>query len=385
MKLRTLILVIVVILTAASCQKERHDIEGRLDIYLELPEMASSKSGIGETIPELKEEAKINDLRIWVFLSEDVDANHKDGDLLGFLQPVKSNSQKDPLTAFENKYYIKLDAVITERHPSVDIYVVGNAPAFGQNNLNSQTKRDVLDAAILGGNYYGIVDGKPYVSAGAIIPSGNNGGLPFSGVGKNLQMKGSYPVLSVDVVKVKRAVSKFRFVFSQLVDEVGPVMDFEITDLRLDGNQICESEMLFNDNTSVGYKLSSPATYIGSPLVFDNPASSQIAYNTAPQEYAYQTGMSAQEYENKVFQGILKHDLTDWGRCYLRESDKPLSGSISYTIGGIPGTTTFQMSGTEVFSRNTSWIVYIFFLRDEMKFTVSWTDWLDGGFFNLTQ
>lgn len=41
--------------------------------------------------------------------------------------------------------------------------------------------------------------------------------------------------------------------------------------------------------------------------------------------------------------------------------------------------------GTEVFSRNTSWIVYIFFLRDEMKFTVSWTDWLDGGFFNLTQ
>ena len=213
-----------------------------------------------------------------------------------------------------------------------------------------------------------------------------NGGLPYSAVGKNMQMKGSYPVMNLDVVTLKRAVSKFRFVICQLSDAAGPVTEFNIEELSLDEGQIATSEFLFNDSQNE-YKIDASVSpkYLAKAAKFTAPAYADVALNQAPQEYAYTPGQTQEEYEKVIYNGLKANVLTDLGKCYLRETDQPLAGRIKYTMPGVAGTQekTFSMSEAGGFARNHSWIVYIYFLRDEMTFTVSWNEWLPGQDFNL--
>lgn len=386
MKLLRIISALLVVLLASACERTpiESDEPAQLCICVTLADIMGTKADEGEVTPSEDRETLIKNLDIWVFLSEDFDTQRQAGYCLGFLTPGQGN---DPLTAHENRYYLTLPTDIAKAHPNVDLYVIANTSGNSINGvtggLNASTSRSTLDSYLLSGNYYGRKsDGSPN---NKVVP---NDGIPFTAVGKNMEMKGKYPIMNIETITLKRLTSKFRMVVSQLADAAGPVMDFTIDEIALDGNQISKSEYVFNDSGNP-YKISKTGTdsqdYIPQDILLTPPVYADIAQNTAPQEYTFRSGMSGQEYETLVLKGIKDGVLTDVGRCYLRESDKPLSGRIKYTITGQQQkTATFQMADGDMFSRNTSWIVYAYFLQDEMYFSVSWTDWTEGSSFYLT-
>ena len=84
-------------------------------------------------------------------------------------------------------------------------------------------------------------------------------------------------------------------------------------------------------------------------------------------------------YEDLVNQGIAAGELTEKGPIYLPESDKRLSGTIWFRLGGNAGklmSASFSMySGN--FRRNQTWIVYAYYMGSsklEVN-TVKVVDW----------
>ena len=389
---RIFLLLTLAVLAATACRRTL-DEEPELILWLDIEAPLETKGGEGSVPAEGNEDA-IKDLRIWVFLAETVDENNPAGKLLGYVTP---NNTADPQTQYENRYHIPLDRAVAQAKPKVDVYVIGNPTAIGQGGLNANTPRSTLDGLTINGTRFGVgTDGKP---SNKTVPSD---GLPYSGVAKGLSMTGSYPVMRVDVVTVRKAVSKFRFVFCQLRDEVGPMIkNLTITGLTLNGvdaqgafaengANIADTEYLFND-TAHAYKVNG---YRTTPIVLNPPTS--IRRYAAPEEYVFNAPDNlsereayAREYEALINDGINnKKVLTEAGRCFLRETDKQLSGKVSYSyqVGEttVSADATFTMHAPGDFVRGRSWIVYVFFARNAMQFSVSWTGWENGNEWSLT-
>jgi hypothetical protein len=88
-----------------------------------------------------------------------------------------------------------------------------------------------------------------------------------------------------------------------------------------------------------------------------------IAKTADPTQFIY-TNQTAQAYENLINEAANKQpkEVTVEGPIYLRESDKQLAGTITYTIdGGDEQTVNFAMQQAGDFSRNHTWIVYAYY------------------------
>jgi hypothetical protein len=95
--------------------------------------------------------------------------------------------------------------------------------------------------------------------------------------------------------------------------------------------------------------------------------------------YTYET-QGAQEYEDlidKAISGNYKahvgdENLKELGLTYLRESDKRLTGTITYTynennsLTDTQATATFSMANPGDFLRNHSWIVYVYYMDSKI-------------------
>ena len=107
---------------------------------------------------------------------------------------------------------------------------------------------------------------------------------------------------------------------------------------------------------------------------------SDIAQTADPTQYLY-LGQNAQEYENLINTAANKQpkEVTVEGPIYLRESDKQLAGTITYTIGdGDPQTADFAMQQAGDFKRNHTWIVYAYYagagkLQVQSLFVKEWS------------
>jgi hypothetical protein len=153
---------------------------------------------------------------------------------------------------------------------------------------------------------------------------------------------------AVSTVPLTRAVSKLRFVFAKTTGQ--PTV--RITSIKINENMIPDVEYLFDKpesaptityNTEAGELLSSPID--------------DINQTADPTDYIY-FNQDAQEYENLI-NGA---NLTVNGPIYLRESDKQLAGTITYTInGGSEQTVDFAMQQAGDFLRNHTWIVYAYY------------------------
>lgn len=368
--IRLFLLLSLLATTLLSCRRELLEREtAELCITVRIPELFKTKAGETEISPE-EAETVMKQLKIWVFRSSD-------GFQLGVIQPGQGQHL---ITDNEDRYFLKIDKEIALAHPDVDVYVMANSVAAGQGyNPGGNNRIATLESLVLKDAYFGIgADGAPTHLG---VPAD---GLPFTAVAKNLKMTGDYPSMTVETVTMERAVSKVRFVVSQLVDLAGPVLSFTLDELSLDPGLIPAEEYLFNDSANP-YKIKGN-TYVNSRLFFPVPAYSDIAHNHSPQDYdAAKTGLSGQAYEDLVMDGIREGVLTDVGACYLRESDKALSGRIVYTMGGKQHTVPFSMASPGGFARNHSWIVYVYFNGAQMEFSVSWTPWEHGQDFYLSK
>ena len=115
-----------------------------------------------------------------------------------------------------------------------------------------------------------------------------------------------------------------------------------------------------------------------------------------PMIYIYES-QTAQAYEDLINGAVSENKLKELGPIYFRESDKKLTGTITYhvkertdtgtsweSITSQEKTATFSMADSGDFLRNHSWIVYVFYM-DATIYTLTVTNigmksWASGGY-----
>ncbi|MBR4735227.1 MAG: hypothetical protein IK052_03965 [Bacteroidales bacterium] len=360
-----------------SCRRESPNLpDPVLQVSLYIPGSTITKAVTG-TVDPLEEELKITSLQIWAFMAAD-------GRLItyrSFDEDIdRSGVSNSNITRFGlpiSQGMFKL--LTTDPRPKVDVYAVANVASATSATLGAGTTRDELDAVIIseiGGN-------SPLTMA---VPEA---GLPMSGVLKGTDVSGGYPVLNVTTVKslkLLRAVSKIRFVFCQQgisasgdTPAVPGNADCEILGIAFDGTsggkdcQIGDSELLFTDKS---FDLGAAPAYTplsqaitGSPLI----PNSNISVVEDP-EVLFFRGFgneteSAQHYEERLDAAVAA--ASQVGPIYLRETDKTISGTITYRISsqGEPLTARFSMEDAGL-SRNHTWIVFASFMEETMKLSL---------------
>lgn len=367
-KLKFIWIVLSALMLAGACSRLDEQ-NAALNIYVRLPEDVTTKAAT-DWSTLFNRETRINDLKIWVFLNESTDASLPAGQLLGYLEPKQLNVVSGKV----QKFTIPLKKEEAAKIKKVDVYVLANSLAIQMQETGKTTTSAELDALTLSDNRFGIaVNGTP-TNTGVI----DYQGLPYTAVGKALTLSRSGSNLSLDneTLQLVRAVSKVQFVFSQIMLSSGdkPV-PFSINWLELNSGQIPEQEYLFNDSANK-YKIGNE--YVPRALTFPNlPSKNGIVGNTNPSSYVFDSSNETpQEYQARIYEALVNNTLTGYAPCYLRESDKALTGKINYTLGTFaPKTLEFSMSTGEKFTRNSSWVLYFYINNNSLSLSVSYSPW----------
>ena len=235
-------------------------------------------------------------------------------------------------------------------------------------------------------------------------------GLPMSGILKNQSIYGSYPTLRVGTqdamatLQLTRAVSKLRFVICRKTEKenaetTAKKMLVSIDKIQLDGEVIPEASYLMPvEKPSYTSYVPKPVGTEPTPINFidENLAKSVIPEVPNPMIYIYES-QTAQAYEDLINGAVSENKLKELGPIYFRESDKKLTGTITYhvkertdtgtsweSITSQEKTVTFSMVDKGDFLRNHSWIVYVFYM-DATIYVLTVTNigmkvWASGNF-----
>lgn len=350
----------VLLLAACSKDGDSPDMEPVLNVYVYSPEHPMITRGDVGNVAPINDEGTIKTLQIWVF-------EHGTGNLVSYYSPTSVDNLKNSKGV---TYQLNVsDAFANAKpKPNVDVYVVANVKTENCGlSYDKYTPRETLEAAKIGSEYFGLTSLQNSVPAE---------GLPMSGVLRDVAVTGSAPVFEISSVKLKRTVSKLRFIFSKdegekvLITGIKLGVDLENYTIEL----IPTAEYLFTNANNGLYHISD--TYVtpadgGTELL---PSTSSliiegIKSNEDPLKYTYQSGQDAQDYEDLIAAGVSAGKLSDVGPYYLRETDKKLSGVITFQIGTSTETkkAKFEMKNAGDFSRNHTWIVYAYYGVDGMK------------------
>ena len=335
---------LMVLLTACSSSEDGGDGVAKqptLTIYVYSPERPAvpnrhapqrrAKTGNVETVGD---ESTIHSLQIWVYESENKA-------LVGYLdtEDVTTLNMGEGAT-----YQLPVSDDFAKNKPDVDVYVMANVTNANCGvETDKDTERDELmtEAKIV----------KSKFGLSPLTTEVPTDGLPMADKLTTQPVVGDAPALrvgslnAVSTVPLTRAVSKLRFVFAKTTGQP----KVSITSITMNAGMIPDEEYLFTTPQSMTYNANA-----GELLLTDID---DIAETADPTDYIY-FNQDAQEYENLI-NGA---NLTVNGPIYLRESDKQLAGTITYTIdGGEPQSVGFQMQQAGDFLRNHTWIVYAYY------------------------
>lgn len=444
-----MLLMVAMLLTACSDHSgEGSDEKGDcfLNIYVYAPEHPMlTRADVGTIASRTAKEHMVHTLQIWVF-------NHRDGSLVGYLEAEPTFLNE---TDGQEMFQMKVKKEFADHPENVDVYVVANAFInfsnreknydliyIDDNNednneveeltLGENTERTKLEKAMIGEGSFGV---SPLVSS--VLDEG----LPMSGVLKNQPIYGSYPTLRVGTqdamatLQLTRAVSKLRFVLCQKKEKDNAKKKLvSIDKIELNGSVIPTASYLM-PVTKPSY-----SSYVSTAINYGSIEEENIGVIPSvknPMVYAYET-QSAQEYEDLInhaadgdesrkaeniawlngygarnnvpelkvenfTEAILQTNSLSWpqlmelGPTYFRESDKKLTGTITYTVQEREKngeewtdwktehkTADFSMADPGDFLRNHSWIVYVFYM-DATIYTLTVTNigmksWASGGY-----
>ena len=329
-----------------------------LDIYVYAPDRPIVTRGDAGEISPSDAEKKVNTLQIWVFKSGN-------GTLVGHLSATNPTYLNG--SAGQEKYRMKVDKAFANAPENVDVYVIANAASCGL-SFGENTDRATLDAAVIG-----TIGGTDYFGTTTLVATVPTGGLPMSSVLKNQRIHGSFPALRIgtqdqmSTLRLTRAVSKLRFVLCQKGNNDSGRDLVSIDAISLSANQIPEKTWLIARETN-GFTYNHGAiNYVSESNKLLQDGIDGIPSVEDPMIYQYET-QKAQEYEDLINNAVSEGKLKQIGLTYLRESDKQLTGSITYKYSenGVvqedPVTIPFSMVAPGDFLRNHSWIVYIYFM-----------------------
>ena len=347
--------IVIVLLSACSSSDAGEETVGAthkqpmLAIYVYAPEQAAiaqreaeqTRADVGEVDPISTDESTIKSLQLWVYESTS-------GKYVGYF----STSDVTALNEGQGTtYQIPVSDEFASTKPNVNVYVMANVTSAncGVGTLDKETTRDALLAGAKISGHFGL---------GNLVKSVPTDGLPFAGMLTGQAVVGDAPTLrvgtlsAVSTVQLTRAVSKLRFVFSKTAEEA----TVNIKSIKMNAGMIPNVEYLFQTPASMDYN--TEAKELLSTAIND------IAETDDPTKYLY-LGQEAQAYENLINGAASKQpkpEVTVEGPIYLRESDKQLAGTITYTIGGgADQTVDFAMQQAGDFSRNHTWIVYAYY------------------------
>lgn len=351
-----------------------------LGLSIEFPESMVTKATVGE-VPATAEENVIHTLSIWVFTT----TGHQ------YVTSKQITPEKEfPPGENVRRYALEVTKGFAEAPLPVDVFVLANAAAInctlatgdGTDPTGCSSYSAIYDAC------FGNGDG-PYGGFGIANPTHHpqtGKGLPMSGCLLNQSVDGGDPELSVPTVEIQRLVSRIRFVFCKalatppdpsdpnydpdIADEM--VRDVQIKSIILDGQLIPTTESVF-----IPAATAAPSVYeSGSLTVFSSVPGTGIADNSTPERLIYYGNQDPAAYENRIQEAIASNQLTALPSAenqftYLRESDKPLTGIITYRLKRIVAgqevweekNKMFEMANAGDFARNHSWTVYGYFLH----------------------
>ena len=319
-----------------------------LAIYVYAPEQAAAaqkkaaqtRGDVGDVDAITAAEGEIKSLKIWIYESVS-------GDSVRYFETkdVAALNQGQGTT-----YQIPVSDDFASRKPKVDVYVMANVTNANCGvETDKDTERDELMTEAK------IVESKFGLSP--LTTEVPTDGLPMAGKLTMQPVAGDAPALrvgtlsAVSTVQLTRAVSKLRFVFAKTTGQP----KVSITSITMNAGMIPDEEYLFTTPQSMTYNANA-----GELLLTDIE---DIAKTADPTDYIY-FNQDAQEYENLINTAASKEtpEVTVRGPIYLRESDKQLAGTITYTIaGGEPQSVGFQMQQAGDFLRNHTWIVYAYY------------------------
>ena len=289
-------------------------------------------------------EGEIKSLKLWIY-------EHESGDYVGYLSTEEVASLN---TGEGATYQIPVSDEFATNKPDVDVFVMANVKAenCGVGTLNENTTRDeLMSGAKITTSHFGL---------GSLQISVPEQGLPMAGNLTVQPVVGDAPALrvgsmsQVSTVQVTRAVSKLRFVFAKTTGQP----KVTITSIKINAEMIPNEVYLFKKPESVTISYNTDPVDLLSNDIDDID---DIAETADPTKYIY-FDQEAQTYEDLINEAANKGEVTVKGPYYLRESDKRLAGTITYTIdGGDEKTADFQMQQTGDFLRNHTWIVYAYY------------------------
>ncbi len=391
--IRFLSAVLLAALSAFSCRRETSERQqAELQVALYIPDAVMTRAEDPSVTP-LEAERTVTTLHVWAFL-------HDTGELVSYKLFDNNLDQSGLSHSTVTRFGLPLtdemfETLTTESgspaaRPTVDVFAIANAasalndelPEYDPNEtpgtLRTQLKALVVDG--IGGN-------NPLTRA---VPTA---GLPMSGMLENVSVTGGYPVLNITTLKLTRAVSKIRFVFCQQINPnvtpPAPVNNHcKIISVQFDGVenekdcQIANTERLFTTQSfDIGGTSASYSPLNASIKGTDNTpliSNAQLARVEDPEELYYRSSghdtESVEQYEKRLATALDGYPNSQVGPIYLRETDKRISGTITYQIedGGEEKNKTvpFSMELGEVFSRNHSWVVYACFAQETMSLQI---------------
>lgn len=314
-----------------------------MGIYISCPGVPRTRGNQGDS-PAKEEEYKVHTLQVWIFTSED-------HELLHYLS--LAGEEQLPAPGHTRRYAIPVESEFARRNPlpRIDVFALANAAAVGC-TLDENSDWDTVNDSYFTSD--------AYFSAGAPVTSVDaEKGLPMSGVRRSMSVTPSDDgiVLNAEkIVDVVRVVSKVRYVFCRLKDDEDPNGDnVSIQSITLNGNLIPFIEYLFTttEPCRIGNQYDSRTVETPGPVT--------IAPNGNPEKLVF-AGQNAVVYEQLLDDAVADGILTDGGVMYFRESDKALTGTITFTTDGVQRTRVFSMAAPGDFARNHSWTLYGYFI-----------------------
>lgn len=314
-----------------------------------------------------------------------------------------------------------------------DFYVLANGSSIGSPAARTMTRKQIKDL-VFGKDgstdYFGATT--PRTGTTPILALGQNGpGLPISGffnrgaddtdsaasgVDLSFLKPETFKNLSLDqiraktpVVQLERAVSKVRFVFAMPTLPSGTTTSpNQIVSIKVDGTVVPNATYVFPREDGTPFQLPGTPAYgtsgTGDVTVAVPASIGQIidpnylrstcdsTFTIGTKTYVEPKNMTAQEYDSFLNDAVSAGNATE-SYLYLRESDRPVKGTITYTVDG--GTTTqtasFYMPSDAAgaantnFHRNHSWIVYAYFQGDGLYIKPVVLPWQDGTSYTYTQ
>ena len=333
--------------TLSGCRRELapapYEQGQEMGIYVSCPGPLATRAEQGET-PASVEEYKVHSLQVWIFRND----THQP-----LYQLTLLNEDELPAPGQTRRYAIPVESEFARTNPlpTIDVFALANGASVGSTLNENSSWEDLNSAFFSSDDWFGV--GEPVRTINPTL------GLPMTGTRRDMTLSLSedgFVLNATHAVEIIRAVSKIRYVFCRLTDSEDPTGEkVSIQNITLNGSQIPLQEYLFTEDKP--YRIGSE--YESRSIPTDGP--DYIAQNDAPEKLVY-AGQNATSYEQLLDDAISDGILTDGGVMYLRESDKALSGSITFTTDGEQRTRVFAMAAPGDFVRNHSWTLYGYFI-----------------------